>query len=464
MSSGSIDNYNVSYVDSTYSISGPYGVRLDPASGLTTGGFPFTIHGTGFGYLTPNVQFDGVDATDVVLVDAQTITGITPAHEEGVVTVTVEAILEGSDNVTIEIVDGYEYVPPAPTPELMTLSPPTGPTAGGTLVTITGANLKGTDGQPAQVQFDGLDGTEETVSEDGTFLTVLTPPHALGRVDVDVLTDAGGVTFLKGFEYYDGPVGNVSGMLWVDLDFDGQWQEDEPKLVNLPLTLERTGDLEPGSLRSSFGMNKSSDVSPQAVFWMGYSDADGNYSIPGLPYGHYVLSYTLPSDLTPTVGGSTNGTVFITIDAPSYIQDAAGAGFSSLVDATVIYNDTKDPVPFCEVALRWSSGDGVLGTDDDVYFPITCDENGQFTIDGLISGEYDLVNREVGGYEVNPNVLTVLAYTDVTEPTWELIRTPYQVPGLPNTGVNQYSTWLAALSLLVLGTAAIAVTRRRRRP
>jgi LPXTG-motif cell wall-anchored protein len=211
----------------------------------------------------------------------------------------------------------------------------------------------------------------------------------------------------------------------------------------------------------AFGAGIAS-VSLMSTIWIGYTDENGNYDIPSLPYGNYVLRYTMPEDLVPTVGGETNGIVYITIDAPSLTQDAAGAGYSALIDAKVIYNDTKEPVPFCEVFLQWSSSDGELDTPDDVFFPITCDAQGTFSIEGLISGTYKLVNQDPNGYPVNPNVITVAPYSDVVEPTWELVRSPYPEPTLPHTGLDQFPAGLAALAILLMGTAAMVVSRRRR--
>ena len=77
--------------------------------------------------------------------------------------------------------------------------PTSGPTSGGTLVTITGNNFL----QLAGVSFGGTPGTAVNVLDDNE-LTVLSPPHAAGVVNVNVTT-AGGVTSSLPFTYIATP-------------------------------------------------------------------------------------------------------------------------------------------------------------------------------------------------------------------------------------------------------------------
>src|SRR5690606_40803670 len=74
--------------------------------------------------------------------------------------------------------------------------PDSGPTAGGTVVTITGTGFTGATG----VTFDGAAGTAFTVDSD-TQITVTTPPGAAGPVDVIVQgafedSTAGALTYI----------------------------------------------------------------------------------------------------------------------------------------------------------------------------------------------------------------------------------------------------------------------------
>jgi hypothetical protein len=74
----------------------------------------------------------------------------------------------------------------ATTPIVSAVTPATGPTAGGTTVTISGAHID----PLATVTFDGMSATVTSVASDGTSLTTVSPAHAGGAVDV-VVTNPG---------------------------------------------------------------------------------------------------------------------------------------------------------------------------------------------------------------------------------------------------------------------------------
>lgn len=79
---------------------------------------------------------------------------------------------------------------------ISTLSPATGPAAGGTVVDINGTNLTGVEG----VTFGGAAATDVQVVS-ATRVRATTPAHAAGAVDVVVSDDAGDVTKTGGFTY-----------------------------------------------------------------------------------------------------------------------------------------------------------------------------------------------------------------------------------------------------------------------
>ncbi|MGW7090098.1 IPT/TIG domain-containing protein [Streptomyces sp. NPDC054871] len=83
--------------------------------------------------------------------------------------------------------------PPA---TIATISPATGPAAGGTVVTITGTNLDGV----ADVKFGSTAGTNLKILSAGR-LQVTTPAGAAGAVSVVVGDEAGAVTKASGFTY-----------------------------------------------------------------------------------------------------------------------------------------------------------------------------------------------------------------------------------------------------------------------
>lgn len=143
-----------------------------PGTSPTGGGIPVTVTGTGLAGAT-GLTVGGVPVTDLdVAPDGTTVTGTVPATQTpGTVTVTLEFPAGSVDAGTIT------YLAPA-TP---VLSPAQGPDEGGTAVTLTGTGLTGATG----VTFDGIPADDVVVVDDGT-ITLTTPPHAAGVVDVVV--------------------------------------------------------------------------------------------------------------------------------------------------------------------------------------------------------------------------------------------------------------------------------------
>lgn len=401
--SGPVSNYDFTITTGSWIVEGPYTISIDPPSGLTIGGLPFEIRGSGFGFDAPTVYFDGVAATDVVLLDSGTIVGLTPEHAEGVVTVTVETLAG-----TVELTDAYTYVLPVPGPSIYSLDPGRGPVDGGTEFTVTGEHLVGTDGEEAVVLIDGVPATDVTVAEDGLSLVAVSPPGTVGPRDVDVYTTDGGVTFIQGFLYYTGPAGDVEGALWLDLDKDGEWDASEPPLVGVTLTLA------PEILPAS-------GATPVVAYYTtAVTDADGRYSFPSVPYGDWVLSFEGPGGLTPTGTEATDVVIFpLTVDAPSLTLDVPLVGHSGLIDATVRYSDGA-PVPGATVLVRWAGPDGVLGTADDIVITLTADANGSFSLSGLPSGSYFIAGYDADGATFGPIAVTLAPGADLVDALYEI--------------------------------------------
>lgn len=76
------------------------------------------------------------------------------------------------------------------------VTPATGPAAGGTAVTIEGSNFGGV----TAVTFGGTAATNVRVVDETT-ITCTTPAHAAGAVDVVVTDDSGAVTETGAFTY-----------------------------------------------------------------------------------------------------------------------------------------------------------------------------------------------------------------------------------------------------------------------
>ena len=155
---------------------------VSPSSGPVAGGTAITITGTGLTGASA-VKIDGVSATSVVPVNDTTVTAVTPAH------------IAGTGNVIVTNVDGDSLVSTGGAftfreiPSVTSISPATGPTSGGTVVTVNGANFV-TGADNTTVSFGGNASTSVAVAST-TQLTALAPAGAAGVADVRVTTTGG---------------------------------------------------------------------------------------------------------------------------------------------------------------------------------------------------------------------------------------------------------------------------------
>ena len=154
---------------------------ISPTHGPEAGGTTVTI--TGMHLIgTTAVTFGNTPATNVTVVNDDTVTATAPAHADGTVDVTVTTP-QGTSGTSSA--DQYTYDEPAPA--ITAISPNSGVIAGGTTVTITGTDF---DGATA-VSFGGTAATSFTVNSD-TSITATAPPAAgIGTVDITVTTAAG---------------------------------------------------------------------------------------------------------------------------------------------------------------------------------------------------------------------------------------------------------------------------------
>ena len=175
----------------------PTVTAISPASGASSGGTPVTITGTGF--LTGSmVKLGGTAATGVTVVSSTSITATTAAHPSGV----VDVVVTNSDTQSGTLPQSFTYTAISnPTPTVTAISPTSGPSSGGTAVSITGTGfLAG-----STVNFGGTVATGVTVVS-STSITAMTPAHAAGVVNV-VVTNAEeqSGTLTNGFTYNPAP-------------------------------------------------------------------------------------------------------------------------------------------------------------------------------------------------------------------------------------------------------------------
>jgi hypothetical protein len=177
------------YVNGTPRVS-----SITPRRGSLRGGTVVSITGSNLvGGAT--VLIGGVAATDVTVLSPANLTAVVPAWAAGTVPAVVDVVVRNPDGQSGTLAGAYTYDRVAPT--VTTVSPTSGSTVGGTLVTV-----RGTEFAPgATVTFGGVAATSVTVSGT-TSLTAVTPARAAGSVDVVVRnTDALQGTRTRAFTY-----------------------------------------------------------------------------------------------------------------------------------------------------------------------------------------------------------------------------------------------------------------------
>jgi hypothetical protein len=169
---------------------------IAPATGSTAGGTAVTLTGTNF-TAGATVTIGGASATSVVVASATSITAVTPSGAAGARDVRVT--LTGGQSATLT--GAFTYTAPQiPSPTIASLSPVSGPTAGGTAVAVTGTNF--TAG--ATVTIGGAAATSVVVVS-STRITLVTPAGSAGARDVRVALTGGQAGVLaSAFTYTSG--------------------------------------------------------------------------------------------------------------------------------------------------------------------------------------------------------------------------------------------------------------------
>ena len=168
---------------------------VNPNTGSTAGGTDITISGSGF-QTGATVTLGGLAATNVNVTSSTSITAKTPlgpASEQA--GVPRDVVVTNPDGTSATLTRGFTYFVPALT--ITSITPTSGPAAGGTVVTITGLGF--TTALNSSVTFGGTQATNVTVL-DAVTMQATTPPHTAGTVDI-VVTFGTSATRPNAFTY-----------------------------------------------------------------------------------------------------------------------------------------------------------------------------------------------------------------------------------------------------------------------
>ncbi|BEP16520.1 hypothetical protein acdb102_48310 [Acidothermaceae bacterium B102] len=159
--------------------SSPAVTSLSAAAGPLAGGERISLHGNGFTHVT-KVVFGGATAHGVRVTSTHTLSVVVPKHKADRVDIRV---LTTTGESTAVKADRFTYIAP---PAITSLTPATGPTTGGTRITVKGKNFT----HVKAVLFGTTKGTKLHVLS-ATTLLVTTPTNSPGLIDVHVRTSYG---------------------------------------------------------------------------------------------------------------------------------------------------------------------------------------------------------------------------------------------------------------------------------
>ena len=176
-----------------FTTTAPSGLSISPTSGSAAGGTTVTITGLAF-WGTTGVTIGGRPVTSFTVNSGSSITAVTPSGTVGTASVVVT---NGSGSNAANSI--YTYTTP-PAPTITSVSPASGPAAGGNSVTITGTNLT----SATSVTIDGA--TAVVTANTATSITATAPSGSAGVAKNVAVTTAGGTVTSTGvYTYIDAP-------------------------------------------------------------------------------------------------------------------------------------------------------------------------------------------------------------------------------------------------------------------
>lgn len=198
----------------------PTAGSINPISGPTAGGTPVVITGSNF-RSGMSVTFGGSGASPVNVLNANTLSTVTPPHAAGPVNVVVSNI----ENESATMVNGFTYLAGGFSSVDVTSIIPTSGT------NLTPVQVNGTGFLPgAQLFICGLPAGSVIVS--ATIITALAPNCPLGAQDVTVVNpDGGSDTLVDGFTYTSGGGGGDDDCTFTGPDADGDCVPDTCEIM-----------------------------------------------------------------------------------------------------------------------------------------------------------------------------------------------------------------------------------------
>ncbi len=427
----------------------PTVTTVSPALGSTAGGTSITITGTGFTNSTI-VAFGTTVVTDLVIDSATQITVTSPA---GTGTSDVTVINTGGTS-SVSAVDQFTYVAG---PLISGVSPASGPTAGGTSVTITGAGFTG-----ATAVYFGTTPASNFVTNSDTEITASIPPGT-NTVNVTVVTPAGTSPVFSADQFTYGNAPLVTGVS----------SSTGPLAGGTTVTITGTNLVAPGflTLNDPAGVNGTyiTGISGNTIvgYYIDASDLDHGFVYNGSSFttlddpagvkGTYVAGisgntivgyYTDASDLNH--GFVYNGSSFTTLDDPAGASTSGTflTGVSGDTEIGYYYEKIRSGSVYLHVPVGFEYNGSSFTTLSDA---------GDGTVPSGISGS-TIVGTYYPGRGARDSSIT-----DHRSPTWMTLRATVQAARSLTGSVGALSSETSRIRAVISATG-FRTTDRRSRP
>ena len=181
----------------TYILFPPTITSVSPTGGPTSGGTSFTLNGTNFVIGGTAVTINGVSATNInISSTGKSLTATSPSSGGVTGWTPIKVTTSAGNAILTGASSGWNYT--AITPIISSVTPSSGPIAGGTTVTVGGQNLLSI----VNCWFD-VNGADSITSKNDNSFTCVTPFGFAGPCDVQILTGGGSNTLPDGYTYVD---------------------------------------------------------------------------------------------------------------------------------------------------------------------------------------------------------------------------------------------------------------------
>jgi hypothetical protein len=240
---------------------------VSPSSGPTSGGTVLTITGSNF-VSGATVSVGGTSATGVTFVSATQLRATTPSGAAGAKA--VQVVNPGGLSATMS--SGFSYASTGSQPTYGSVSPNSGPTSGGTVLTITGTSFV----SGATVRIGGVNATNVTfVSSTQLFAT--TPPGTIGGKSVQIINPGGLTASRSNAFWYTGSSSATATTELASADAAGRattaLSSSDDEVEATAAAADTDGDGLPTAWEDAFGL--ASDVAEGDNGAEGDPDADG---------------------------------------------------------------------------------------------------------------------------------------------------------------------------------------------